>query len=240
VPIVAHSVATRLGNHVAHNLMIFTIVAVGPLAFFAAVIGLSKPATWQWLFAAAFALVAASGLLHDDVGIHEVGPIHWSETVPLVLLLAVAGFRTLHRRLAELIDSSDFGLMVASYSGLAMLVLTLLQGANLRFQAFERVVIFEAVDQTVEPPALVIGDPPMALRSLRQDFNLFGAWVHHHPPPDPFFRDPVIYARRERVPELLAKFPDRNVYRLVYKREGTEPVEVIPVRRASTPVDRDP
>ncbi|MEZ4461577.1 MAG: hypothetical protein R3E66_18020 [bacterium] len=90
----------RLGENISYNAFMLTIWVLGPLAFFFAWIGTGRNAFAKAL---AWGVVAALavGLLHEDYGLHIVGPIHYSECVVPLILLVVFGVHRTHRWVLE-------------------------------------------------------------------------------------------------------------------------------------------
>lgn len=77
----------RFGENISYNLFLLTIWVFGPLGLFLSWMGARRD-TFSGLLLAGVALDLAMGILHEDYGIHVVGPIHYSETtVPLILLI---------------------------------------------------------------------------------------------------------------------------------------------------------
>jgi hypothetical protein len=78
----------RLGENISYNFFLLTIWVMGPLGVFLAWWGAKKD-KFSTLLLVGVVCDLAMGILHEDYGIHVVGPIHYSETtVPLIVLIA--------------------------------------------------------------------------------------------------------------------------------------------------------
>ncbi len=78
----------RLGENISYNLFLLTIWVMGPVGIFLAWWGAKKD-TFSTLLLVGVVADLATGILHENYGIHVVGPIHYSETtVPLIFLIA--------------------------------------------------------------------------------------------------------------------------------------------------------
>jgi hypothetical protein len=67
----------------------------------------------------------------------------------------------------------------------------------------------------------VVLAPAPATMDVVTGGRLHSSWVLQLPHPDPFLQDDVIFARSDTdVERLRARFPERDLFRLVYKREG--------------------
>lgn len=95
-----HSEATRFANQIGHNGMVLLIFSFGLVG--AAVAALGTPRSrFSALLAAGIACVFAIGLLHQDYGVHIVGPMHQSESVVPLSLLATFGLFGVARRIGD-------------------------------------------------------------------------------------------------------------------------------------------
>lgn len=84
----------RLGENISYNLFLLTIWVVGPLGIFLAWWGANKD-KFSTLLLVGVVLDLAMGILHEDYGIHVVGPIHYSETTVPLIILITQGLRSL-------------------------------------------------------------------------------------------------------------------------------------------------
>jgi hypothetical protein len=226
-----HTPLERLGTNLGHNLMILGVLGLGPAGLALAVFGI-RHAPRLWAIPAGLGLQLGLALVHDDTGIHSVGPIHFSEMVPGLVILAAAG--TLGA--AKGLRRNGFGLRppataAAAYVLGVLTLLTLVHGLGLRAQATNWYRFFEVVELAEVENAVVIAPWPGNLLHRHPDFKDTGSWVHWLPPPDPYLRDDVLYAAEEKTDlEALRKaFPGRRFYWIRYSPEG-EPIQLVRLR----------
>lgn len=222
-----HTPLERLGTNLGHNLMIFAVLGLGPAGLALAAAGIHRTSR-LWAIAAGLGLQLGLALVHDDTGIHSVGPIHFSEMVPGLVILAAAG--TLAA--AESLRRGGFGVRLpatvfATYVGVVLTLLTLVHGLGLRAQATNWVRFFQVVERAEVHNAIVIAPWPGNFMHRHPEFKSTGSWVHWLPPPDPYLRDDVLYVAEEKTElgPLLAAFPGRRLYRMSYPPEG-DPIRI--------------
>ncbi len=218
---------TRLAFNFGHNFLLLLIMALGPAGALFVGLGLSRrgPVT---VLMAGVALQLGLTLLHDDTGIHTVGPIHFSEALPSLVLLATAGVlifvTTLRRyRIPQQLPVMAVGAYILG--GLALF--SIVHSYGLRIQAANSQVIYEAVRTADLRNAVVVGERPQVLIHSHPVFRQTGSWVHWFPPPDPYFRDEIIYAYADAadLDAIRRRFPDRQFYRMTYHHDGS-PVRI--------------
>jgi 4-amino-4-deoxy-L-arabinose transferase-like glycosyltransferase len=84
----------RWGNNVGYNTVLLSIWFLGPLGILLALFGASRNATAR-LLVIGVGVNLLGGLLHDDWGMHLVGPIHYSESAVCLAIAAALGLRHL-------------------------------------------------------------------------------------------------------------------------------------------------
>jgi 4-amino-4-deoxy-L-arabinose transferase-like glycosyltransferase len=210
----------RLGLHLGHNLMLLVVMALGPLGALLAVLGIRRDAPTMTLAAALGSLLSLS-LLHDNVGIHTVGPIHLSDGVPIVIVLATVGTIRIFHILAELkLPRTPAAAMLVAYAAGGLTLFTMVHSAGLQAQAIPHDLIGRAVVAAGAQDAVVIGDPPAVLVRMRPEFVGAGSWVYQLPHPDPYLEKGPIYVKRPAneaaLAALRARFPNRAVFHMRY------------------------
>lgn len=80
----------RVGCNVTYNTVLLSLWFLGPAGFLLALFGATRDRT-AGLLMAGVGLNLLGGLLHDDWGLHIVGPIHYSESVVCFALAAALG-----------------------------------------------------------------------------------------------------------------------------------------------------
>lgn len=223
------SVVERLGYNLGHNSLLLVMLALGPFGALAAVMGF-KGRPVLLAVTGGLGLQIALTLLYHDTGIHTVGPIHFSETLPAIVLLATAGalraWQALEQwRLPRLLPAS--AALVYVVGGLG--IFSVVHSFGLRTQAENSAAIYDTVAHEGIHNAVVIGDRPIVLIRLHPIFRDTGSWVHWFPAPDPYFRDDVIYAHSNvDLQALRARFPERSFYRMTYHQDDP-PVRLTPL-----------
>ena len=207
----------QLGSNLGHNLFIFIVMALGPFGALAAALGVRRSAPWLPL-AIGMTLQVGLALLYDDTGIHTVGPIHFSETLLGLTLLATAGVIGLLHRLRELrINKAIPATILLAYGVVALGLFTYVHSLGLRRQARNAAMIHDVIAASGITNALVIADRPTRLILGHPDSRETGTWVHWLPPPDPYLEDEVIFvAERTDLEQLHQQFPNRDLFRLNY------------------------
>jgi hypothetical protein len=198
----------RFGNNVMYNLVSTGVFLFGPLGLVIAALGANLDGTHRRLtlgVLAAFGL----GLLHDDYGIHALGPVHVSEASLALLILVVGGLR----RLAGW--ATDLGLRTSFLGGLAgyALGLGVFTGGyalSIGRQASTQTALYGLVDDAAESPAVLLA-PTYASLYAAADKLKVGSWIFSWRRVTPSATEKVIVLHdsakaRARVAQW---FPDR-------------------------------
>ena len=234
VPYARESVLNSFTFNGAFNWMLFAIAGLGPIG---TVLAFSTVATRRWTKALGYSALAMVGVssLHGDTGIHTLGPVHYAELSVVVTILAAFSFVHLAEVLKRhVLPRQTIGLAVASATCGSMLIFTIILSAGLSAQAYPRRVVLDFIAKNVEPPAIVVGKPPVSSFIVAESGPI-GTWVKEWPYPDPALSDPILYLRPRVVPaDVRAAFPDRNLYQVEYA-DGEEPVRVRLVPRGPIP-----
>lgn len=232
VDIVFDSLWGRFGNNFSYNILMLAIWFLGPLGLALTAAGASVD-RFTWLLTATVCSALALTMLHDNSGLHIVGPIHYSEcAVPLSIvatfgmrkIIACCSQRTLAPSAGALFFIIVFGLPV----------FTAMQGFALRQQAEVQKIIFAAIDRSVRHPehggAVVLAPNFHAIWSAYPPLAAIGTWVYDWPRPQLDLSDDILYLRdvEPAISELRRLLPDRRFYRLRPLREPPY-VMVIPL-----------
>ncbi len=224
------TVFTRFGFNFGHNFLLLLVMALGPLGAILVALGFKRQNTFIVL-SLGVALQLALTLLYNDTGIHTVGPIHFSETLPVLVLLAAAGLLRLISGLRDYgVPTSIPTTAIVAYVLGGLSLFSVIHAFGLRNQATNSALIYEAVAAADLHNALVIGDKPVALIHSHPDLRLTGSWVHWFPPPDPYLRDDVIFAYADADLDVLRRrLPGRSLYRMTYHLDGS-PVRISEIK----------
>jgi hypothetical protein len=210
--------ATRLGTHFAFTLLLLAIFFFGLLGIAGVGAGVARGGVSARVLAGGVVAVLLLTLVHDNIGIHGVGPIHYSEaTVPLTIVAAL-GFTWLLAGVERLRwGTTTAAVLFVAYTGGGLGLFTLTHAMSLRRHAENQQLAFTGVRNAGIHRAVVIAPPPILLYRHRPEFERWGSWILSFPPPDPFLRDDIIFVRPDsHVADLRRYFPDRALYRMSY------------------------
>lgn len=220
----------RFGANLSYNGMMLGIWFLGLPGMLLAALGLTVSRKTIALGVGVL-LVLGLALLHDDHGIHAVGPIHYSECVIPLTLLAVAGLRRSQAWLAE--HRVDWR------RGMAVLALILpvtfgtfayWHGRFLHDQSLIHIGMYGILSEAEERPAVLLAPQYSEVWSRLTRFSERGSWVFEWRRPNPGFLDEVLVVHDlpGALEAVRSTFPERHVYRM---RVAPEPplVRVEPV-----------
>lgn len=215
----------RFGAATSYNLLMLLVWSVGPLGLLALplwVVGTVTDRLTRLLMLGVLTDLLVT-LIHDIGGIHIVGPIHYSECLPPLILVALHG---LDRGL-RLLDRGPPALaplrpaLCGAALAMVLLGLGIFNGVHamaLRRQADMQADIYAAVAAQVA----ALGGPPVLIIAPR--FNevwaghpagRLGTKVFDWQRPHPDLSDPILIAHEIPGWELLrARFPGRRVLRM--------------------------
>lgn len=220
----------RFGNNVMYNLLMSGVFLLGPLGLPLAAIGARVDATHRRLAvgaAAAFAL----GLLHDDRGIHALGPVHVTEASVVLLLLALAGSREVFRWLSRVGLPTPEGAWLGYLLGLTVFtggyVLALGRQATTQRDLYAQVESGQAV------PTVILAPRYPGVRSAA-DASQVGSWVYSWRRVTPSASEQVVilHDSPEARRGVRSWFPQRAVRVL---QSGPTGWQVVPLEEAAPP-----
>ncbi len=215
----AYGVADRLGFNLGFNALVLAVFFLGLPALAAVAAGVERRRPISIVLAACVVAQLLLCLLHDNTGVHSVGPIHLSETaVPLVLLATAGVVRGFAWLTARGHAQAPAGVLVAAYLALGCGLFAITNFASLHRSAVAQRDVADALDDLDIHHAIVIA-PPFAAFVMASG-NPAGTWMLQYPHPDPQLTDDVIFAQSTAQPAALrARFPDRKLYRMDYAVE---------------------
>lgn len=213
------SVWHRMGQNFTHNWLMLGVWAGGLIGFPLAYLGLRFDDAPSKAIRVALAVGALGQLLtalgHENLGIHIVGPIHYSETATHLLLLMTAGVLEL-RRLGNgsALVSRATMVVLGGHSVMLIVAGAMYAGSLINIGKVASIIANAVRDQNLHN-AVVAAPTPAQIHGM--SMNLSGSWQLAHPPADPWLKDDVIYTYLE-IPRdtLLTAFPDRKLYVATY------------------------
>ncbi len=227
----------RFGNGVAFNSLMLAVWFLGPLGVVLVIAGAWANRVTR-LLTMSVVSVLGLGLLHDNFGIHTVGPIHYSECAVPLTIIATQGLFSIRGWLQQ--HSISFGVVASAVCASLVIGLGAFSGFTLRGiqrQSEIQAAVYRRID------GLVTGDGRKAIVLAPQfatvwrnddEFAATGSWVFDWRRPRPDYSDAVLILHEspDVTTELRRAFPDRTIYRLALPAKGIEfrlvPVEPVP------------
>lgn len=205
----------RFSSNFTYNVLMLMIWFLGPIGALCFGAGCLVNRTTTLL---SIGIVVALGvtMLHDDLGLHMVGPIHYSETALLILVVGVYGLRRVVLAANRWhIEPHELLLPVVVSVTIACSTLTLLQCRALRRQANIHATIYRMFDHAAFDNSVVIGPPYYATWQRFPYAKAVGTFVFHWRHPTPARRERVIFAHDVpgTLDALRRDFPNRRFLR---------------------------
>jgi hypothetical protein len=224
--IAGESLWNRFGANTGYNLLMLSIWFLGPLGVVAVIFGLGKNRLNR-LLGLGVGLNLLAGLLHDNHGIHIVGPIHYSECAVPLTIIAVAGLMTLKNRLARSgLTAPVFAGMIAAGLIVAMGTFIAWQGGALNAQARIQSDIYSGIERTLEAAnvgrAVIIAPRFAEVWRANPEFKDRGTWVFEWRRAKPDLSDDylIVHDIPGAAETFAAKFPERPVFRMILTPEA--------------------
>lgn len=214
------SLWNRFGSNTSYNLFMLAIWFLGPLGILLAVFG-TLTDRFTKLLAAGVALVLAAGCFHGNEGIHIVGPIHYSECIVPLIIIATYGLANIKRWMNQKMIS--FGIPAAVLIGTIILslgIFNLWQARALHNQASIQKDIYGFIETNLKgkriKKAVVLAPQFWVVWESIPRFKEIGTWVREWKKarPDLSDRTLILYDVPKAEASLREKFPDRVFFRL--------------------------
>ncbi|MCA9581985.1 MAG: glycosyltransferase family 39 protein, partial [Myxococcales bacterium] len=126
----------RFGRNFSYNVLLLSIFGGGVVGTFFATLGV-RASSFARLLGLGVALSLSVALVHDNPGIHVVGPIHYSELLVPIVLLCVFGIERVYRFLSEkALYRQALGLALLGAFVVGLLSFDFWHGKALREQAY--------------------------------------------------------------------------------------------------------
>lgn len=204
----------RFGANAAYNVLMLAVWFLGPLGVALVALGARANRLCALLGAGVLANLALA-LAHDNHGIHIVGPIHYSEAVIPLAIMAAHGLAAARAWLRDAWPTATAMVCAAAVLGLG-----LFDGWNarwLRRQAEIHDHIYAILDDPGRPPNVVLAPRYADLWRAIPGFAQAGSWVLEWRKPSPSGTDNaiVIHDRPGIERDVAAAYPDRALYRMM-------------------------
>lgn len=211
----------RFGANVGYNTFMLAIWFLGPLGIALVAAGVMTDRFTRLL---GLGVVTGLGLalLHTNMGLHSVGPIHYSELAVPLTIIAVHGLANLLRAArAHRFDSLPIASAVAVALVLGLGIFNIRHAGALQEQAGIQAAVYDWVERSrpdAQGPKVVVLAPQFGTTWIHlPGLARVGTWVFEWRRPHPDLRDDLVILHD--LPGLEAslreRFPDRRFYRLV-------------------------
>ncbi len=218
------SMWNRFGANAGFNLFMLIIWFLGPLGLILAALG-ALTDRFTRLLTLGIAAVLGAALIHNNQGLHVVGPIHYSECAVPLTILAVHGLANLRTWLAQRkISFRAPAAMLAAALTLGLGTFTVWQGIALNRQAQNQKVIYGRIEQAVGPgagqdttqKAVVLAPRFRKVWENVPEFKDTGGWVFQWRRARPDLSDRILIVHDIPGAEeaLRKRFPERKFFRL--------------------------
>lgn len=210
----------RFGKNISYNVFNLAIWFLGPLGVVLVLLGFSAN-RFTRLLGAGVMLHLSLALLHDDSGIHVVGPIHYSEDAVPLAILSTYGLVRVRDFVARVnLDTKRLAsaFVTSLVLGLGLFSMWNALGVHRSNGIQERVYTF--IEDVPETPAVVL--VPAYLLLWNEEEYEIGAQIFNWRRPRPDLSDEVLilHAFDEHVDALRTQFPDRVFYRVATNPDG--------------------
>ena len=226
----------RFGSNMAYNTFMLAIWFLGPLGVILVAAGVMTDR-----FTRLLGLGVVSGLtltlFHTNMGLHSVGPIHYSEYATPLTIIAVHGLANLLRGArAHRFDARPIASAVVVALTLGLGIFNLKHAAAMQDQAAIQASVYEWVER-IRPegagPKVILLAPQFGTTwNHLPSVPRVGTWVFEWRRPHPDLRDELVILHD--LPGLEAtvreRFPDRRLFRLLLVA-GPPFAAIVPVDR---------
>lgn len=206
----------RFGSNGGYNTFRLMLWFWGPIGAILAFVGASQ-SRFNRRLAAGVVLLLLVGLSHDDPGSHVVGPIHQSETVVPLTLLATSGLaRTVDWLRNKGITARPLLLSVLAVACIAMPIFGLHHGLAVRRMTAVQEDVYGMLEQQAKAPAVVLAPRFYRIWTSADPYRKTGSWVLNWRYAKPQLDDPVLILHdgKNAVESVKKAFPKRKLYRL--------------------------
>jgi hypothetical protein len=211
----------RFGANVGYNTFMLAIWFLGPLGIVLFAAGVMTDR-----FTRLLGLGAVTGLglalLHTNMGLHTVGPIHYSELAPPFTIIAVHGLVNILRAArAHRIEPVPIASAIVVALGLGLGLFNLTHAVAMQEQAGIQATVYEWIERTrptPDAPKVVVLAPQFGATWIRlPGMARIGTWVFEWRRPHPDLHDDLLILHDLPGLEgaLRQRFPDRRIYRLL-------------------------
>jgi len=223
----------RFGANTAYNTLMLGVWFLGPVGVLLVTAGALSNELTRLLTIGVFCALAVS-LLHDDYGLHIVGPIHYSETVVPLAVTAVHGLRRMTRFVGEAgLSRKRAVATILAGLFLSLGTLTLWHSRALHRQSNIHARIYGLLERPELRDSVVLAPQYATVWQHLPELRRTGSFVFEWRRVSPHRRERTIVLQYEpdTIPALRDDYPDRRFFRLTVHDEKPR----IRVRRLRAP-----
>jgi hypothetical protein len=217
---VSNALWFRFGANMGYNTFMLAIWFLGPLGILLFVAGVMTD-RFTRLLGLGIGTGLCLALFHTNMGLHSVGPIHYSECAVPLTIVAVHGLANLLRvARAHHFDPQPIASAVVVALVLGLGIFNLKHAAALQQQAGIQASIYDWVERSRPDPAgpkVVVLAPQFGTTWVHLPGMVqTGSWVFEWRRPHPDLRDDlvILHDLPGLEPIVRGQFPDRRLYRL--------------------------
>ena len=209
----------RFGDNVTYNVFMLAIWFLGPLGLVLVAAGVLTD-NFTKLLAACVVSDLCLAFFHDNSGLHAVGPIHYSECVVPLTIIATHGLaNVLNGARRHLFDTRAVAASVAAALVLGLGTFNLVHALALRGQAEIQRQVYGTIEGAVRDSgsrkAAILAPWFFAVVGAVPGMRDIGSWVHDWRRPRLDLSDEVLFLRdTPQAAALRGQFPDRRFFRL--------------------------
>jgi len=216
---------TRFGSNLAYNLLMLAVWFLGPLGLILVAAGVMTD-TFTRLLGLGVATALLLTLFHTNVGIHTVGPIHYSECAVPLTVIAVHGLANLVRGArAHGLDPRPLACAFALAIVVGLGIFNVGHAFGLRDQARVQQDVYDWIERGVrastKDQAVVLAPQFAEIWSRVPWMREVGTWVFEWRRPRLDLTEGVLIVHDRPGVEgwLRERLPDRRIYRIALREE---------------------
>jgi hypothetical protein len=216
--VVEPSYWVRFGSNSAFNALRLAVFFAGPLGvlLFAAGVLFDR---FTVLLSLGVLVVLLLGLLHDNYGVGMVGPIHYSECVIPLTIVAVHGLLRIVRAWRAASFAPDLPLAVTVvWLVIGLGTFNVLHARALHEAALIQAIVYERIEKEIpqsERPAVLFAPTFAQVWTELSPFRERGSWVFEWRRPKPDFSDDILILHGGSGPAIgtvRTAYPDRHYF----------------------------
>jgi hypothetical protein len=219
-PTYEQSYWVRFGSNSGYNALRLAMWFAGPLGVLLFMAGVLTD-RFTALLSLGVLAVLLLGLFHDNYGVHVVGPIHYSECVVPLTLVAVHGLARINRAWRSTRFTKDLPLVLsATWLSIGLGIFNALDAYALHDSSRMQQIVYDRIESKIpeyERPAVLLVPMFAGIWLNISTFTGRGTWVFEWRRPHPDFSDDILILHdftADAVASVRKAFPRRHYYTL--------------------------